>query len=894
MRPGRARHGVRRMSSALRFDGRVVLVTGAGNGLGRSHALAFAQRGAKVVVNDLGGGRHGEGRSSLAADAVVAEIKAMGGEAVANADSVEDGDKIVQTALDAFGRIDVVINNAGILRDTSFPKMSEADWDLIMRVHVLGAYRVTKAAWEHLRTQGFGRVIFTSSAAGLYGNFAQANYSTAKMGLVGLGQTLALEGVKRGIHVNVIAPVAGSRLTETIMPPNIVDALKPAYVSPLVTWLCHESCEENGSVFEVGGGYVGKLRWERTVGKTFPVGRELSPEQVRAAWPAITDFAHTTHPTSIHDALQPVLENLDKPKKGGNEFIDVDTALGSSVDGIESAYDARDLALYALGVGAGRNPLDAHELKFVYERNADGFFALPTFGVIPAINAILERAAKGETAPGLHYGFERILHGEQTTELLRPLPTAPTTLVHKVTVSDIFDKGKNAVVVFTVESRDKATSVPLLKNTISMVIRGAGGWGGDRGPTGDSGAVPDRPADAVVVEKIDESQALLYRLSGDWNPLHVDPSFAAAFGFPKPILHGLCTFGYVGRAVVAHACGGDPRLFKSIKVRFADSVFPGETLKTELWKDGEHVVIRATVVERHKAVLTHATATLHASLEAATPKDAPSSASSSSAAAATAAPAGPASVDVFAALKTFAAQDKAAMTKAGFVYRVTLKDPASVWTLDLKAGDVVAGGEAKADCTLEMLDADFMAMVGGKADPQKLFSTGRLKIGGHIMASQKLEVLMKLDQKLVEAAFAARSGGGTGATAAPKVEVAEPAEPASKASATTTEAAAPRVITALRQRLQEQPGLAKEVGAVVALVVKDPDAAFTLDLSAGSGCVADGAPSAAQATLTIADADLLQLASGQAELRRLYQHGQLRVDGDVAVVHRLTFLQKLL
>ena len=803
----------------------------------------------------------------------------------------------MQTALDAFGRIDVVINNAGILRDTSFPKMSEADWDLISRVHVLGAYRVTKAAWEHLRTQGYGRVIFTSSAAGLYGNFGQANYSTAKMGLVGLGQTLALEGAKRGIHVNVIAPVAGSRLTETIMPPAIVDALKPAYVSPLVTYLCHESCEENGSVFEVGGGFIGKLRWERTVGKTFPVGRELSAEQVRAAWPAITDFSATTHPTSIHDALQPVLENLEKPKKGGNEFIDVDAALGSSVDGIESAYDARDLALYALGVGAGRNPLDAHELKFVYERHGDGFFALPTFGVIPAINAILERAARGETAPGLHYGFERILHGEQTTELLRPLPTTPTTLVHKVTVSDIFDKGKNAVVVFTVESRDKATNVPLLKNTISMVIRGAGGWGGERGPTGDSGAFPDRPADAVVIEKIDESQALLYRLSGDWNPLHVDPAFAAAFGFPKPILHGLCTFGYVGRAVVAQACGGDPRLFKSIKVRFADSVFPGETLKTELWKDGEHVTIRATVVERDKAVLTHATATLHTSLDAALPKEPAPAASSSPSSSSPSSPSGPSSVDVFAALKTFAAQDKAAMTKAGFVYRLTLKDPASVWTLDLKAGDVTAGGEAKADCTLEMLDADFMAMVSGKADPQKLFSTGKLKIGGHIMASQKLEVLMKLDKRLVEAAFAARTGaGGTG----PKVELGEPAEPAkassssSSPSSSSIEPAAPRVIAALRKRLQDEPGLANEVGAVVALVVKDPDAAFTLDLSAGAGCVADGAPTAAKTTLTIVDADLLQLASGQVELRRLYQHGQLRVDGDVGVVHRLSFLQRLL
>jgi (3R)-3-hydroxyacyl-CoA dehydrogenase / 3a,7a,12a-trihydroxy-5b-cholest-24-enoyl-CoA hydratase / enoyl-CoA hydratase 2 len=890
------------MSSELRFDGRVVIVTGAGNGLGRSHALAFAQRGAKVVVNDLGGGRHGEGRSSLAADAVVAEIKAMGGEAVANAASVEDGDQIVQTALDAFGRIDVVINNAGILRDTSFPKMSEADWDLIYRVHVLGAYRVTKAAWEHLRTQGYGRVIFTSSAAGLYGNFGQANYSTAKMGLVGLGQTLALEGAKRGIHVNVIAPIAGSRLTETIMPPAIVDALKPEVRLAARHLALPRVLRGDGAVFEVGGGFVGKLRWERTVGKTFPVGRELSPEQVRAAWPAITDFGATTHPTSIHDALQPVLENLEKPKKGGNEFIDVDAALGSSVDGIESAYDARDLALYALGVGAGGIPLD--------RPGAEVRLRAPRRRLLRA--ADLRRhprhqrhpRAGGEGRDGAGPALRLRAHPARRADdgAAEAAADDATTLVHKVTVSDIFDKGRNAVVVFTVESRDKATNVPLLKNTISMVIRGAGGWGGERGPAGDSGAVPDRPADAVVDREDRRESGPPLPPQRRLEPPARRPDFAAAFGFPRPILHGLCTFGYVGRAVVAQACGGDPRLFKSIKVRFADSVFPGETLKTELWKEGQQVFIRATVVERDKAVLTHATATLHASLEAALPKEAlpkeapaPSAASSSSSSAA--APSGPASVDVFAALKTFAAQDKAAMTKAGFVYRVTLKDPASVWTLDLKAGDVVAGGEAKADCTLEMLDADFMAMVSGKADPQKLFSTGKLKIGGHIMASQKLEVLMKLDTKLVEAAFAARTGGGTAASVAPKVEVAEPAEPAkaSSSSSSSSEPAAPRVIAALRQRLQEQPGLAGEVSAVVALVVKDPDAAFTLDLSAGAGCVADGAPtSSAKATLTIADADLLQLASGQAELRRLYQHGQLRVDGDVGVVHRLTFLQRLL
>ena len=173
------------MSDQLRFDGRVAIVTGAGNGLGRSHALLLASRGAKVVVNDLGGSHTGGGKSSAAADKVVEEIKAAGGEAIANYDSVEDGAKIVQAALDTWKRIDIVINNAGILRDTSFKKMSPEDWDLIYRVHVLGAFRVTHAAWPHMQEAGYGRLIFTASAAGIYGNFGQSNYSMAKLGLVG-------------------------------------------------------------------------------------------------------------------------------------------------------------------------------------------------------------------------------------------------------------------------------------------------------------------------------------------------------------------------------------------------------------------------------------------------------------------------------------------------------------------------------------------------------------------------------------------------------------------------------------------------------------------------------------------------------------------------------------
>ena len=189
---------------------------------------------------------------------MVEEIKKMGGQAVANYDSVTDGDKIVQTAISAFGRIDILVNNAGILRDVSFAKMKDQDWDLIYDVHLKGSYKTTKAAWEHMKEQKYGRIIMVTSAAGLYGNFGQTNYSAMKLALVGFANSLAIEGAKLGIKVNTIAPLAGSRMTETIMPPDFVKALKPEFVTPLVAFLCHESTEQTGGVFEVGAGWISK------------------------------------------------------------------------------------------------------------------------------------------------------------------------------------------------------------------------------------------------------------------------------------------------------------------------------------------------------------------------------------------------------------------------------------------------------------------------------------------------------------------------------------------------------------------------------------------------------------------------------------------------------------
>mgnify|MGYP001826988832 CR=1 FL=1 len=276
----------------ISFDGRVAVVTGAGAGLGRAYALELAKRGAKVVVNDLGGARDGSGDgSSSPADKVVTEIKAAGGEAVANYDNVatpEGGMAIIQTALDAFGSVDILINNAGILRDKSFLKMDPENWQAVINVHLNGAYHVTRPAMQAMKEKGYGRIVMTTSAAGLYGNFGQTNYSAAKMGLVGLMNTLKLEGKKYNIKVNTIAPIAASRLTEDVMPPDLFEKSKPEFVVPMVIHLASETCEETGAIFNTGMGY-----FNRAAVLTGP-GAQLgdldslpTPEDVRDNWDAI-------------------------------------------------------------------------------------------------------------------------------------------------------------------------------------------------------------------------------------------------------------------------------------------------------------------------------------------------------------------------------------------------------------------------------------------------------------------------------------------------------------------------------------------------------------------------------------------------------------------------------
>ncbi|MAW51203.1 MAG: serine/threonine protein kinase [Geminicoccus sp.] len=292
----------------ITFEDRVAVVTGAGNGLGRSHALLLASLGARVVVNDLGGATTGGGRDASVAQQVVSEIEAAGGVAVANGDSVGEGEKIVECALDSFGRIDIVINNAGILRDRSLHKMSDEDWDQVYDVHLKGAFKVSRAAFVRMRDANYGRFVMTTSAAGLYGNFGQANYSACKLALHGLAQTIAIEGKKKGIQANTIAPIAASRMMGTVMDEKEMERLDPTAVSPLVAWLCHEDCDASGELFEVGAGWVSNVRWERSQGQYFKPGH-FTPDDVFESWSAIRDFTESTHPTDTVDTIRAMRRN---------------------------------------------------------------------------------------------------------------------------------------------------------------------------------------------------------------------------------------------------------------------------------------------------------------------------------------------------------------------------------------------------------------------------------------------------------------------------------------------------------------------------------------------------------------------------------------------------------
>ena len=293
--------------SEIRFDDRVAIVTGAGGGLGKTYALEFARRGAKVVVNDLGGASDGTGASSSMADQVVKEITEAGGTAVTNHDSVstpEGGESIVKTAIDNFGKVDVVINNAGILRDKTFAKLAPADLEIVLDVHLKGAFYVSQPAFRSMKENGYGRFVFTASAAGIFGNFGQSNYGAAKMGLLGLSNVLSVEGVKYNIKSNVIAPIAKTRLTEDLLG-ALADSLEPDCVTPLVTYLASEANERTHDVYSVGGGRFARIFVGLTQGWTAEggAGTVVAAEDVQANMDTIRNEDGYIVPSSIADEM---------------------------------------------------------------------------------------------------------------------------------------------------------------------------------------------------------------------------------------------------------------------------------------------------------------------------------------------------------------------------------------------------------------------------------------------------------------------------------------------------------------------------------------------------------------------------------------------------------------
>ncbi|KHN95719.1 Multifunctional beta-oxidation protein [Metarhizium album ARSEF 1941] len=575
------------------LTGKVALVTGGGAGIGRAYCLAFAKYGATVVVNDLAN-----------PDDVVSEIKKAGGKAAGVKASAEDGDTVVKAAIDNFGRIDIIVNNAGILRDKAFANMDDSLWDPVFNVHLRGTYKVTKAAWPYFLKQKYGRVINTTSTSGIYGNFGQANYAAAKCGILGFSRALAIEGQKYNIYVNTIAPNAGTAMTATVMPPEMVQAFKPDYIAPLVLALCSDSCPDpTGGLYEVGSGWCGKTRWQRTGGHGFPVNVKLVPEEVAKHWKEIADFddGRADHPEKTQDSMMKIMANMgnvaekvDEPS-ASNEYLDaIKAAVGKEGPPVEFKFEERDAILYNLGLGAKHT-----ELKYVFE-GAEDFQVLPTYGVIPTFSAEMPFDF-GSIIP--NFSPMMLLHGEQYLEIRKfPLPTSGT-LESRGKLVEVVDKGNAAVVKSALTTVNKETGEDVFYSEMTAFVRGSGGFDGpkkgqDRGAATAAHAVPRRAPDTVVESRTAENQAAIYRLSGDYNPLHIDPSFAKMGGFKRPILHGLCSMGVAAKAIY-EAFGP----FKSIKVRFAGTVEPGQTLVTEMWREGNKVIFQTKVKETGKLAI---------------------------------------------------------------------------------------------------------------------------------------------------------------------------------------------------------------------------------------------------------------------------------------------------
>lgn len=404
-------------------------------------------------------------------------------------------------------------------------------------------------------------------------------------------------------------------MTATILPEELVQAFKPDYVAPLVVLLSSDLVPGSGTkgLYECGSGWFSATRWQRSGGHGFPVDVKLTPEAIVSHWKQITDFddGRADHPEDSQSGSERVLANMSNRQNDGESEADGDNSILKAIekaktltsDGTVYDYTDREVILYNLSLGAKRT-----DLPLVYE-NDENFQPLPTFGVVPYFNADIPWSFDEIVA---NFSPMMLLHGEQYLEIRKyPIPTQSKTVTYPKLI-DVVDKGNAAIVVMGYTTKDASTKEDLFYNETTVFIRGSGGFGGSAKPTAPrpKAAVapykpPQRKPDVVVEEKTSEDQAALYRLNGDRNPLHIDPEFSKVGGFKTPILHGLCSLGVSGKHVY-----GKFGQFKNIKVRFAGVVLPGQTLRTEMWKEGNTVIFQTTVVETGKPAITGAGAEL--------------------------------------------------------------------------------------------------------------------------------------------------------------------------------------------------------------------------------------------------------------------------------------------
>ncbi|KAF5023791.1 hypothetical protein F66182_4147 [Fusarium sp. NRRL 66182] len=592
-----------RQAEDIRFDGQVAVVTGGGAGLGRAYCLGLAKLGATVVVNDL-----------VDPNTVTQEIRSLGGTAVPDNNSVEDGDAVIQTAIRAFGRIDILINNAGILRDKSFQNMSDSMWDQVINVHLRGSYKCARAAYPYMVKQKYGRIVNTTSTSGTYGNFGQANYAAAKTAIVGFSRSLAIEGRKNNIVVNCISPSAGTSLTKGVLPEEVVKSRKPEYVVAIVLLLSSNKVpsDANGKIFEAGCGWQAVTRYQRSDGYDFPFDIPLAPEKVLEKWSEMASFTpgKTASPETTADSRQRIMANIDKLKTASSDnqrwLNAIEKAKRASCQPSRMTLSDKDTILYNLSLGSSSS-----QLPFVFEKDPE-FQILPSFGVIPGTTATRPFDMK-DLVP--NYSYKKLLHGEHYLEIHKyPVPTAGS-LVSECKLVDILDKGKAAVAIVGTTTRDQVTGEKLFYNELTLFLRGSGGFGGpstrsrhSRGTA--TYTAPDRKPDNVVEDTTSREQAALYRLNGDRNPLHIDPVVSAAAGFKTPILHGLCSFGIATKHIVSMY----GPVF-SVKARFASTVVPGTTLQTEMWREGDVVIFQTRVKETGQICLAGGGAVLYTQIK---------------------------------------------------------------------------------------------------------------------------------------------------------------------------------------------------------------------------------------------------------------------------------------